>query len=55
MYELTESDAVAGTELYGLDPLALRRAVQVLVKRGQAQFVKGSDGEVAGMKFFAST
>ena len=50
LFELTEGEATAGTELHGLDADVLRRALAVLGKRGKAQ-VFGQDGAL-GVKFF---
>ena len=50
LYELTAGDATRGSELYGLDPVVLQRALAVLVKRGKAQ-VFGAE-ESLGVKFF---
>ncbi|CAK7200036.1 hypothetical protein SEUCBS139899_002724 [Sporothrix eucalyptigena] len=50
LYELTAGDGTRGSELHGLDPVVLQRALAVLVKRGKAQ-VFGSE-ESLGVKFF---
>lgn len=50
LYELTAGDATRGSELHGLDPTVLQRALAVLVKRGKAQ-VFGAE-ESLGVKFF---
>ncbi|EPE03888.1 vacuolar protein-sorting-associated protein [Ophiostoma piceae UAMH 11346] len=50
LYELTAGDATRGSELHGLDPVVLQRALAVLVKRGKAQ-VFGQE-ESLGVKFF---
>lgn len=50
LYELTEGEAVRGTEFYGLDPELLQKALQVLVKRGKAQIFGQEDQQ--GVKFF---
>ena len=50
LYELTAGDATRGSELHGLDPGVLQRALAVLVKRGKAQ-VFGQE-ESLGVKFF---
>lgn len=50
LYELTAGDATRGSELHGLDPVVLQRALAVLVKRGKAQ-VFGAE-ESLGVKFF---
>ncbi|EFX03374.1 pdcd2 domain protein [Grosmannia clavigera kw1407] len=50
LYELTAGDATRGSELHGLDPVVLQRALAVLVKRGRAQ-VFGAAGSL-GVKFF---
>ncbi|KAI9804369.1 MAG: hypothetical protein M1833_007176 [Piccolia ochrophora] len=50
LYELTEGDATIGTELHGLPPDVLRKALDVLVKRKEAQ-VFGSEEGGWGVKF----
>ncbi|KAJ9108064.1 hypothetical protein QFC20_003633 [Naganishia adeliensis] len=50
-YELTEGDMAHTTEFYQLPPSLLRRALDVLVKRGKAQVFKGED-VAEGVKFF---
>ncbi|CAK7217776.1 hypothetical protein SBRCBS47491_003285 [Sporothrix bragantina] len=50
LYELTSGDGTRSSELHGLDPVVLQRALAVLVKRGKAQ-VFGSE-ESLGVKFF---
>ncbi|CAK7568731.1 MAG: hypothetical protein SEPTF4163_006733 [Sporothrix epigloea] len=50
LYELTSGDGTRNSELHGLDPVILQRALAVLVKRGKAQ-VFGSEQSL-GVKFF---
>lgn len=50
LYELTAGDATRGSELHGLDPVVLQRALAVLVKRGRAQVFGAA--ESLGVKFF---
>lgn len=50
LYELTAGDGTRGSELHGLDPVVLQRALATLVKRGKAQ-VFGQE-ESLGVKFF---
>jgi hypothetical protein len=38
-----------------MDPVLLRKVLQILVKRGVATIFKGANGEEAGIKFFGST
>ncbi|GAA5842350.1 hypothetical protein JCM9279_005354 [Rhodotorula babjevae] len=51
-YELTEGgDLAHTTEFYRLPPPLLRKALDVLVKRGQAQVLKGLGEDGDGVKF----
>lgn len=50
VYELRESDAVAGMDWVGMDEDQLRRCLDVLVRRGKAQIFGQADG--AGIKFY---
>ncbi|KAH0610842.1 uncharacterized protein H6S33_011269 [Morchella sextelata] len=50
LYEISEGDLTVSQEFHGIDPLILRKALDVLVKRGSAQ-VFGSEDE-RGVKFF---
>ncbi|KAI5451166.1 hypothetical protein NCC49_002042 [Naganishia albida] len=50
-YELTDGDMAHTTEFYQLPPSLLRRALDILVKRGKAQVFKGKD-IAEGVKFF---
>lgn len=52
VYELRESDAVAGKEWVGMDEAGLRRCLEGLVRRGKAQVFEGQGGDGAGVKFF---
>ena len=38
-----------------MDPVLLKKVVQILVKRGVASLFKGADGEETGIKFFGSS
>ena len=38
-----------------MDPLLLKKVLQILVKRGSAVVFKGADGEETGVKFFGSS
>ncbi|KAI5841866.1 ESCRT-II complex subunit-domain-containing protein [Morchella snyderi] len=50
LYEISEGDLTVSQEFRGIDPLILRKALDVLVKKGTAQ-VFGSEDE-RGVKFF---
>ncbi|KAF9876193.1 vacuolar protein-sorting-associated protein [Colletotrichum karsti] len=50
LYELTEGEGTRGTDIHGLDPDLLQKALQVLVKRGKAQIFGQEDSQ--GVKFF---
>ncbi|KAJ5217344.1 hypothetical protein N7468_010352 [Penicillium chermesinum] len=50
VYELLEGDATVSQEFHGMDAEAMRKALNVLVKRGKAQ-VFGEEGQ-EGVKFF---
>ncbi|BFZ58875.1 hypothetical protein PYCC9005_005941 [Savitreella phatthalungensis] len=53
LYELTDgSRGSSANELKDLDPLILRRAIEVLAKRGKAHLMRGPDGEDSGVKFY---
>ena len=42
-------------EFREMDPVLLKKVLQILVKRGTATMFKGADGEETGVKFFGST
>lgn len=42
-------------EFREMDPVLLRKVLQILVKRGVATIIKGADGEETGVKFFGSS
>jgi len=42
-------------EFREMDPVLLRKVLQILVKRGVATIFKGADGEETGVKFFGSS
>ncbi|OAA59490.1 ESCRT-II complex, vps25 subunit [Cordyceps fumosorosea ARSEF 2679] len=50
VYEISEGDATRNTELHGIDSEVLRKALNVLVKRGKAQIFGQEDS--LGVKFF---
>ncbi|KAK9473947.1 ESCRT-II complex subunit-domain-containing protein [Dipodascopsis tothii] len=52
LYEIADGDLSVSQEFRGIDPTVLRKALDVLIKRGQAQIMKSFDGEEAGVKFF---
>jgi hypothetical protein len=37
-----------------MDPILLKKVLQILVKRGVASLLKGPDGEETGVKFFGT-
>lgn len=51
-YEVTRGDLVTDSEWYELDELLLDAALNILVKRGQAQVFSGSMDDGGGVKFF---
>ncbi|KAK9377935.1 ESCRT-II complex subunit-domain-containing protein [Lipomyces chichibuensis] len=54
LYEIAEGDLSLSQDFRGIDPTILRKALDVLIRRGQAQIMKSADGEEAGVKFFGS-
>ncbi|KAJ4158565.1 uncharacterized protein LMH87_009084 [Akanthomyces muscarius] len=50
VYELSEGDGTRNTELHGIDGEILRKALNILVKRGKAQIFGQEDS--LGVKFF---
>lgn len=42
-------------EFREMDPVLLKKVLQILVKRGVATIFKGADGEETGVKFFGTT
>ncbi|KAM3514834.1 hypothetical protein MY11210_001558 [Beauveria gryllotalpidicola] len=50
VYEISEGDGTRNTELHGIDAEILRKALNVLVKRGKAQIFGQQDS--LGVKFF---
>jgi ESCRT-II complex subunit VPS25 len=50
LYELTEGDYASSQEFAGLDPTILKKAVDVLVQQGSAVIMKGTDGQIMGVK-----
>ncbi|KAI8139397.1 ESCRT-II complex subunit-domain-containing protein [Fennellomyces sp. T-0311] len=56
VYEIANGDLVEDQPFYELDQFILLKALNVLVKRGNAQLFKGSsDDESMGVKFFNSS
>ncbi len=54
LYELTEGDTGAGSELHGVDSRTLVAALRVLEQRGAAALLlQGGDGDGDGVKFLA--
>ncbi|KAK8142169.1 hypothetical protein MY1884_006840 [Beauveria asiatica] len=50
VYEISEGDGTRNTELHGIDAEILRKALNILVKRGKAQIFGQQDS--LGVKFF---
>ncbi|KAI5808836.1 ESCRT-II complex subunit-domain-containing protein [Peziza echinospora] len=50
LYEIAEGDLTGSTEFRGIDQFTLRKALEVLTKRGQAQIFSINDE--SGVKFF---
>ncbi|XWW98717.1 hypothetical protein V2A60_006719 [Cordyceps javanica] len=50
VYEISEGDGTRNTELHGIDSEVLRKALNILVKRGKAQIFGQEDS--LGVKFF---
>jgi len=65
LYELSQGDLAMTEgrhsqfpliiEFREMDPVLLRKVLQILVKRGVATIFKGADGEETGIKFFGSS
>ena len=55
LYELSQGDLSSTEEFREMDPVLLRKVLQILVKRGVATIFKGADGEETGVKFFGSS
>ncbi|KAI8880276.1 ESCRT-II complex, vps25 subunit, partial [Backusella circina FSU 941] len=51
-YELCQGELVQDQEFYMMDNTLLNKALQILVKRGNAQIFKGTDQDSMGVKFF---
>lgn len=51
-YELTEGNALINTEFYKIDPIILKKVIEVLVKKGTAQVLRGTNEDEFGIKFF---
>ncbi|KAK9378630.1 ESCRT-II complex subunit-domain-containing protein [Kockiozyma suomiensis] len=51
-YEISDGDLSFSQDFRGIDATILRKALDILVRRGQAQIMRSADGEVAGVKFF---
>ncbi|KAI9505230.1 ESCRT-II complex subunit-domain-containing protein [Coemansia spiralis] len=54
-FELANGDDTVEQEFHGLDPLTLRRALDVLQGQGKAQLFVGTSDEDIGVKFFHSS
>lgn len=53
LYELSEGDLVQSQEFCNINPIMLRRAIDILVSRKRAVLMKGPDGkEIEGVKMF---
>ncbi|QSL65417.1 hypothetical protein MERGE_002727 [Pneumocystis wakefieldiae] len=51
-YELIEGKALINTELYKIDPIILKKAISILVKKDMAQVLRGANENEFGVKFF---
>ncbi|KAG1057535.1 hypothetical protein G6F46_001764 [Rhizopus delemar] len=51
-YEIAHGELAEGQEFYDIDHNVLDKALNVLVKRGNAQIFKGTDEDSMGVKFF---
>ncbi|KAK9450361.1 ESCRT-II complex subunit-domain-containing protein [Limtongia smithiae] len=54
MYEISDGDLSYSQDFHGIDSSILRRALDVLVRRGLAQIMRSADGEEAGVKIFGN-
>ncbi|KAK9452988.1 ESCRT-II complex subunit-domain-containing protein [Dipodascopsis uninucleata] len=54
LYEIAESDLTLTQDFHGIDQTILRKALDILVRRGQAQIMRSADGNEAGVKFFGT-
>ncbi|KAI9487678.1 MAG: ESCRT-II complex subunit-domain-containing protein [Benjaminiella poitrasii] len=52
LYEITNGELAEGQEFFELDKEILNKALQIIVKRGNAQIFKGTDEDSMGVKFF---
>lgn len=54
LYEIIANDAIQDAQLVGLDTYVLKKAIQVLERRGKAKlFIDDGTGEEDGVKFFS--
>ncbi|XP_065051836.1 vacuolar protein-sorting-associated protein 25-like [Rhopilema esculentum] len=53
LYELTSEEGVGNDEFKGIDMFVLKKALQVLERRGKAQLIVGDDTMEEGVKFFS--
>ncbi|CAO0802805.1 unnamed protein product [Mucor circinelloides] len=51
-YEIAHGELAEGQEFFELDKAILSKALNILVKRGNAQIFKGTDEDSMGVKFF---
>ncbi|CEP17176.1 hypothetical protein [Parasitella parasitica] len=51
-YEIANGELAEGQEFFELDIAILSKALNILVKRGNAQIFKGTDQDSMGVKFF---
>ncbi|KAK9479660.1 ESCRT-II complex subunit-domain-containing protein [Lipomyces japonicus] len=54
LYEISDGDLAVAQDFRGIDTTILLKALDILVRRGQAQIMKSADGDEAGVKFFGS-
>lgn len=51
-YELVEGNTLINTELYKIDPIILKKAINILVKKDMAQVLRSTNEDEFGVKFF---
>ncbi|CAG8497468.1 509_t:CDS:2 [Paraglomus occultum] len=54
LYEIAHGEASEGTDFYEIDQTVLLKALDVLVKKGEAQTLHATNAEEMGVKFFGS-
>ncbi|CAG8580645.1 5245_t:CDS:2 [Paraglomus brasilianum] len=54
LYEIAHGEASEGTEFHEIDQAVLLKALDVLVKKGEAQTLQATNAEEMGVKFFGT-